>query len=346
MNFNIEIDGSIGGGSVLRVAVPLALGLNQSIKITNIRSKRKKPGLRTQHLLGLKYLADISNYDITGANIGSQTVTLAPNKEITKIVNSTIKIDTAASVSLIIQALCNYSFVSKKDVEFEFVGGGTHTNWSPNFDYVQEVTKSIFQFFGLELDIKLRRRGFYPKGRASGIVSISSIDFDESINLAKSPIKNVKLILCASSNLKHAKVLERQKTQFLDTFNSVSSIHIDTDIVYEDIKSTGTSATLVIYYNSLIHKGISMLGAKGVSSEEIGEKLFGQFQNICKGEASVDQFMADQIILPLALSKIGSSATIPKLTDHVEVNIKIVNKILGERISYEETKDYVTLIRV
>lgn len=346
MNFNIEIDGSIGGGSVLRVAVPLALGLNKSIKITNIRSKRRNPGLRTQHLLGLKYLADISNYIIIGATIGSQVVTLTPNEESKKIVKSKIKIDTAASVSLIIQALCNYSFVSKKDVEFEFIGGGTHTNWSPNFDYVQEITKSVFQLFGLDLNVKMRSRGFYPKGGASGMIKISCLEIDEPINLVKSDITHVKLILCASSNLKQAKVLERQKNQISKAHTGNHTVNFDSAIDYEDTRSTGTSATLVIYYDSHIHKGISILGEKGVSSEEIADKLFKQYQICTKEEASVDQFMADQIILPLALSKIGSSATLPKLTDHVEVNINIVNKILGNRISLEYTKEYVKLTRI
>lgn len=346
MTFDIEIDGSIGGGSVLRVAVPLALGLNKSIKITNIRGQRKKPGLRNQHLLGLTYLAEIANYSITGNSIGSQIVTLIPNREPSGKINPKMEINTAASVSLIIQALCNYSFTSKKNIDFEFIGGGTHTNWSPNFDYVQEVTKSVFREFGLELNIELERKGFFPKGEAVGVINIVNDVDDKRIDFKNTAVCHLKLLLCASSNLKQVKVLERQRDQFLKLYEDEYSFSIETNIDYTNTSSAGTSATIVIYYEESIPKGISILGEKGVSSEKIGKRLFEQFKLINIEEASIDQFMSDQIILPLALSMKGNSATIPKLTDHVKVNIDIINKILGKCIVYEETAAFVRLIRV
>ncbi|MFW9906109.1 MAG: RNA 3'-terminal phosphate cyclase, partial [Candidatus Thorarchaeota archaeon] len=53
-------DGSIGegGGSILRIVTSLALVRQEPVKIINIRKNRPKPGLQTQHLVGLRALAE------------------------------------------------------------------------------------------------------------------------------------------------------------------------------------------------------------------------------------------------------------------------------------------------
>ena len=60
MNNNnyLEIDGSLGegGGAILRLSAAYSVLFKIPITIKNIRANRPKPGLRLQHLLGLKTL--------------------------------------------------------------------------------------------------------------------------------------------------------------------------------------------------------------------------------------------------------------------------------------------------
>ena len=65
-NDQLVIDGSIGGGSVLRVGVPLAIALNKPITVYNIRQHRQKKGLRTQHLTGLQLLCRLTGSVLEG----------------------------------------------------------------------------------------------------------------------------------------------------------------------------------------------------------------------------------------------------------------------------------------
>ena len=57
----LEIDGSFGegGGAILRIAAGFSYLFNQPIQIKNIRANRPKPGLRMQHLMGLKALTEL-----------------------------------------------------------------------------------------------------------------------------------------------------------------------------------------------------------------------------------------------------------------------------------------------
>ena len=59
----LQLDGSEGegGGQILRTAVSLAAILKRSIKITNIRAGRPKPGLAAQHLAGINLVGEISH---------------------------------------------------------------------------------------------------------------------------------------------------------------------------------------------------------------------------------------------------------------------------------------------
>ena len=58
----IEIDGSCGegGGQILRSSLSLSALTGREMRVTNIRAKRRKPGLMRQHLTCVKAVAEIS----------------------------------------------------------------------------------------------------------------------------------------------------------------------------------------------------------------------------------------------------------------------------------------------
>ena len=101
----IQIDGSIGeaGGQVLRTALGLSIYTNKPFKIINIRKNRPEPGLKEQHLQAVNAAASLCNAEISGNELHSTEIEFIP-KEITSK-NISIKISTAGSVGLVLQAL-------------------------------------------------------------------------------------------------------------------------------------------------------------------------------------------------------------------------------------------------
>jgi RNA 3'-phosphate cyclase len=343
----ITIDGTIGGGSVLRVALPLALSKKQSVKVINIRSNRKKPGLRNQHLQGVQLLAQITGAKLEGDYIGSTSINFELGGSDNNMVLSEngkkcykLKIDTAASMSLIFQIVSNYVFASCRSITVLFDGGGTHTNWAPTFDYLKHVSRPVFSLFGQSIDIHLDRLGFYPKGGAKGGFTVSSSLQDQKIVLEGNKIEKIILVSIASNHLKNAQVADRQIKGF-EKIRVVQSQLIN----YHNTVSPGSSLLAVMKLENGAYKGVSVLGKKGVPAEIIGEEVAKKVSIEFEADHSIDDYLADQLIVPLVFAPSRSSYTFGKMTDHIQTNLNLVEQLMGDVLILEELEKSMRLTK-
>jgi len=67
-------------------------------------------------------------------------------------------------------------------------------------------------------------------------------------------------------------------------------------------------------------------------SEEASLKLF----NFLKSDATVDENMGDQLLLPLALAHGNSFFKVPRITEHIKTNTEIIKKFLNEARIHSE----------
>ncbi len=106
--------------------------LEDPIKITNIRAGRKKPGLAAQHLTGVNAVAEITEAEVTGAEIGSQELTFRPHtlKAGTYTFDVARIQPSAGSISLVFQAIV-LPLVCANAPSTVTLRGGTHVAWSP-----------------------------------------------------------------------------------------------------------------------------------------------------------------------------------------------------------------------
>ena len=166
----LEIDGSLGegGGAILRLSAAYSFLFKKPIAIKNIRANRPNPGLRLQHLLGLKALADLTNSKLSNCNVGTEEITFIPN--IKNEVKSKIglNINTAASIGLLLQPIqiACLGFKKPEKIEIKIRGGGTFGKWAPGLNYLKAVSYKIFEASGLKIKIDILKHGFYPKGGA------------------------------------------------------------------------------------------------------------------------------------------------------------------------------------
>jgi RNA 3'-terminal phosphate cyclase (ATP) len=76
----IRIDGSHGesGGQILRTALALAAITGRPPELSNIRKRRKHPGLGHQHLAGVRAVAALTDAEVAGAYLGSTELRFIP----------------------------------------------------------------------------------------------------------------------------------------------------------------------------------------------------------------------------------------------------------------------------
>jgi len=332
---HLKIDGSIheGGGSILRVAVPIAAALGNSIEVTNIRANRKKPGLRLQHLLGLQIIRDITRGELTGGEVGSQQITFTPLDHIQIPLN--VKVETAASIPLIIQTLLNYVVAGGYPIDITFEGGGTHTRWAPTMEYLEHVTAPTLRLFGITLEMVVKKFGFYPRGGASVRVSLSKLEPNSPVVIKERMADDdrPRLYVCVSKSLESKRIPER--------IHEIVSKKLEVDLLplYKE-GFPGVAATLVL--PGLPSLGYSVIGERKLSSETLGKMLLEQ---VTDDTNHMDEYLSDQLLVALAFSPLGSELIVHN-TPHVLANLHVIENTLGNVLSVEEEGAFLRIYKI
>lgn len=334
----IEIDGSKGGGQILRTAIALSVLTNYPVKITNIRKGKEegKPGLRPQHMVGIDVMRKFSDAEIEGLREWSTEIMFKPTK--IDINSHKIDIGTAGSITLILQTILPVLMFSKKSVSLEIIGG-TDVKWSPTICYTKSVFLPLVKKMGANADINIKNHGFYPTGGGCIKINVDPSNKLQSINLSQRGNIVGFNIQSVCGNLPN-EVAERQnKTAMESLAKKYPAAKFSLMSMSDKSKSHGSSITCVgICERSIL--GGSALGERGVRAEEVGGKAATELITSLQSNNAVDKYMADQLLIFMALAKGKSKISVEKITDHVLTNIETIEKFLPVKFDVNGSKGY------
>jgi len=328
----MEIDGAIGYGQVLRTSIALSSLTLKPVKIFNIRKGRPKPGLMAQHLMGVKVAGEFCDAEIKGLKIGSTELEFIPKNF--KIEDKKIDIGTAGQISLILQTLIPLLIFGKRETNLEIIGG-TAGLGAPTIHYVRNVFFPVLSRLGVKIpEVEVEREGFYPKGGGKVRIKIYPARKLKSIQLLeRGKVKCIRGISVVGSLPKH--ILERQTNSAIKFLKDYGFDNVDISSQLVSTFSPGTSITLwAECENSVI--GADNIGKKGVKAEKIGEECAKELIVSLESKAALDKYMADQILVFLALAEGESHVSVEKITEHCITNIKVIEQMLGIKFNVEE----------
>jgi len=338
----IHIDGGqkSGSGTIVRFAVGLATLLGEELHLTNIRAKREKPGLRPQHLKSIQALKQICQGAIGGGEIGSMEIWFKPGGEV-KSGYYEWDIGTAGSTTLLAMTLLPAACFSLGTVSFK-ICGGLFQDFAPSTYHMQYVLFPVLGKMGITARLSIIRPGYVPRG--GGIIQVEI----EPVTGKIKPIRlssqgDVTVIegFALSSHLKQRRVSERMVekcSQLLKANGYDAQIEI-----VNDATALQRGAALAIYAKTSSGCIISAdrAGKPGRTSEDIGEYVAKSLLEDLATGATVDRYLADQLIFYAALADGVSQYRIPRLTEHVETNLWLVESMLGAKT--EVNKNMVTV---
>jgi RNA 3'-terminal phosphate cyclase (ATP) len=157
------IDGSKGegGGQIVRTSLALAMLTGQPITITDLRAKRKNPGLARQHLVAVRAAAQLCQAEVEGDALRSQRLVFKPRE--VQPGEYFFSIGSAGSATLVLQtvlpALLAANGPSRITIE-----GGTHNPLAPPFEALAHAFLPLMEKMGPRVNVRLKRHGFFPAG--------------------------------------------------------------------------------------------------------------------------------------------------------------------------------------
>jgi len=328
----INVDGAqkSGSGTIVRFAVGLATLLGEELHLTNIRAKREKPGLRSQHLKAIQALQQICQGSLDGGEVGSSEIRFKPGGGVNGGYYQW-DIGTAGSTTLLAMTLLPPACFSKGTIGFR-ISGGLFQDFAPSAFHMQHVLFSVLRKMGITARLKIVRPGYVPRG--GGIIEVTVepvVGKIKPIRLASrgevTGIKGTAL----SSHLKQRGVSERMVAKCNEVLGA-NGYNARIEIAH-DTSALQRGAILAIYAetSSGCIIGADRAGEPRRTSEEIGSYVARNLIEDLATGATVDRYLADQLVFYAALADGVSEYRIPRLTEHVETNLWLAESMLGAK---------------
>lgn len=323
----IELDGSLGGGQLLRSALTLSLCTGIGFSIHDIRAQRRRPGLMRQHLTAVNAAARVGNACTHGAEIGATALRFEPGPVCAG--DYQFATGSAGSATLVLQtvlpALWQAAAPSRLRLE-----GGTHNPLAPSADFIADAYLPALARMGVEATLELQQHGFHPAG--GGVLQVEvtpcavlqGCDFDTRGALASIEARVLMSGLSSGIGLRELQVLADR---------------LGVDAHPRHVQSVrpalGPGNVALVHVRHAGHVEVfSGHGERGVSAEQVGARLAGQVQQYLDGNGCVGEHLSDQLLLPMALAGAGTFTT-GSISEHLVSNARLIEKFLPVEFDWQ-----------
>ena len=296
----------------------------RAMHVTRIRAGREVPGLRQQHAATLRALAQIFGAELRGGEVGSTEVSFSPGEP--RVASATVDMKTAASITLLLQAVIPAAALTRASLTLE-LKGGTDVPWSPTFDYMESVAAKAYRLLGIDFTAKATKRGYYPRGGGIVAAKVGPATSVCPVVLGRAEgAASVELVSRCARLPRH--VAERQ-LESAEALLISSGIRVASKAVVEERADSPGSSILAADTGGGRVLGADAIGARGKRAEEVGREVARKLLSALGSGASVDANLADMIAPLLCIATGPSSLLVPEATLHLKTSLHVGRLFTG-----------------
>jgi RNA 3'-terminal phosphate cyclase (ATP) len=319
----LTIDGSQGegGGQILRTALTLSLWTQTPFRIENIRAGRNKPGLLRQHLTAVRAAQEISSARVTGDELGALALEFVPGP--VRSGEYLFRIGSAGSCTLVLQTIL-LPLLRGTTASTVTLEGGTHNPLAPPFDFLDRSWAPQLRKMGVQLGLTLERPGFYPAGggrvraQIEPLAEWKPLTLLERVGVQKIVPRALISELPADIALRELAVL-KQRLGLEDSMPPPEVIRAGC--------GPGNVVMVEIQCES-VTEIVTGFGEHGIRAEAVAARVATEAKRYLLSSAPVGEYLADQLLLPLALAGEGSFRSLP-LSSHSLTAIDVIRQFLA-----------------
>jgi RNA 3'-terminal phosphate cyclase (ATP) len=325
----LTLDGSQGegGGQILRTSLALSMCLGKAFQIHNIRATRAKPGLQPQHLAAVKAAAGIARANVKGAELGSQTLSFIPQG--VEGGEYRFAIGTAGSTTLLFQALLP-ALMRARHASRVILEGGTHNPMAPPFEFLNHAFLPLINHMGPTVTARLIRPGYVPAGGGQLDITIQPVKRLRPLNiLQRGKLMETRAEVLLSHLPTH--IAERELgviAKALQLPASCLNFQIDTSAI-----GPGNCVSVIIKAEG-VTEVFTALGKRGLPAEQVASQVVQDVRDYLASEVPVGHYLADQLLLPLALAGTGAFVTGPPSL-HTTTNMVVIEQFTQKPFALE-----------
>jgi RNA 3'-terminal phosphate cyclase (ATP) len=340
----LTLDGSYheGGGQILRTALSLSAVTGRPFRLVKIRAGRSRPGLLPQHLLAVRSAAAICRAVVSGDAIGSGELEFvprhppAPGCYVFDVAEAAER-GSAGSVTLVLQTLAVPLALAGGPSSL-VLRGGTHVEWSPPFDHVAASYLPMLRRMGLELDVELKRWGWYPAGKGEIHCTVAAGPAGgearpRAIELtARGDLRRIGGRAVAANLPAH---IPQRMSDRARSMLGEFGVPVQIDALRVTAACPGAGIFLTAEYENAA-ACFNAYGRQGKSSEAVAEDAVMALREHHASGAAVEIHLADQLLLPLALADGVSSFTVSMRGGHLVTNAWTIGQFGTARITFDD----------
>lgn len=326
----ITLNGSHGeGGSALfRTALCVAGLTRQSLRIHNIRGATRKPGLTPEDLSFLLALAQSCNAELEGDEVGSDAVNFFPTQMPRPL---KVSIDVQANAAghqpgncLVVAEALLPVLSRAMGMSTLHMHGETYSNHSITFDVLCHSIFRAHQQQGLFANAAQSQAGFGFASRGEVTVEIEPsvpqpIDWS-----SRGHLRNAHCVIAIGDLPMH--IAERGAAE-AEKLGRDLGLDVDVDIVPVAAKSPGVFVSVMAEFERGMGSG-GALGQRGVRIEHVTRQAFNEFSEWFVTDATVDPYLADQLLLPAVLAGAPSVIKTSRLTRRLITMAWVIKQFL------------------